>query len=166
MPSEPAVKQAGDHWCSVSGVFYRAVNPAFRDTAIVGSRLAGRYSEPAQSTLYLSSSPRGVDAAMIAHTQARVPDLVLLELRVEADNIVDLRDPAALVAAGVDLADAVAPWPDIVKTGGQPPSWHVRRRLESLGANGLIDPSRKRSGLWHLTLFKWNSSGAPSVAIE
>lgn len=28
---------------------------------------------------------------------------------------------------------------------------------------GLIDPSRKRPGLWHLTLFDWNRATKPSV---
>ncbi|TFD57412.1 RES domain-containing protein [Cryobacterium suzukii] len=159
------MEQVGDVWSSVSGSFYRAVNPAYKDAALLGSRLAGRYSEPNQRTLYLSSSPEGVDAAMSAHTQGRVDELVLLKFHVEANNIVDLRDPAILLVAGVNLADAVAPWQDIANKGGEPSSWNVRRRLESLGATGLIDPSRKRPGLWHLTLFRWNSADAPRVAL-
>ena len=55
---------------------------------------------------------------MLSHTRGRVDELVLLKFHVEAQNIVDLRDPAVLFAAGVNLADAVAPWQDIVKTGG------------------------------------------------
>lgn len=166
MSGEPSVEQVGDVWSSISGSFYRAVDPSHQDTALLGSRLAGRYSEPSQPTLYLSSSPQGVDAAMIAHTQGRVAELVLLEFQVEAHNIVDLRDPAVLLAAGIDLADAVAPWQDIAKAGGEPSSWQVRRRLEALGANGLVDPSRKRPGLWHLTLFRWNGPDAPRVALQ
>lgn len=103
---------------------------------------------------------------MLAHTQGRVDELVLLKFHVVAHNIVDLRDPAVLLAAGVNLADAVAPWQDVVKTGGEPSSWHVRRRLESLGAHGLIDPSRTSPGLWHLTLFSWNSPDTPRVTLE
>ncbi|MDY7526362.1 RES domain-containing protein [Cryobacterium sp. 10I1] len=67
---------------------------------------------------------------------------------------------------GIDLADAVAPWQDIAKAGDEPSSWQVRRRLEALGANGLVDPSRKRPGLWHLTLFRWNGPDAPRVALQ
>ena len=122
MSGEPSVEQAGDVWSRVTGSFYRAVNPAHQDAPLLGSRLAGRYSEPTQPTLYLSSSPQGVDAAMLAHTQGRVDELVLLKFHVEAHNIVDLRDPAVLFAAGVNLADAVAPWQDIVKIGGEPSS--------------------------------------------
>ena len=165
MSGEPLVEQAGEVWSRVSGSFYRAVNPAYQDAALLGSRLAGRYSEPNQRTLYLSSSPEGVDAAMIAHAQGRVDELVLLKFHVEAHKIVDLRDPAVLLVAGVNLADAVAPWQDIVKNGGEPTSWKVRRRLEGLGATGLIDPSRKRPGRWHFTLFRWNSADAPRMAL-
>ena len=166
MSGEPSVEQVGDVWSRISGSFYRAVDPSHQDTALLGSHLAGRYSEPSQPTLYLSSSPQGVEAAMIVHTQGRVAELVLLEFQVEAHNIVDLRDPAVLLAAGIDLADAVAPWQNIAKAGGEPSSWQVRRRLEALGANGLVDPSRKRPGLWHLTLFRWNGRDAPRVALQ
>jgi RES domain-containing protein len=163
---EPLVEQIDHVLSRVSGTFYRAVHPAHRDTAIHGSRNAGRYSQPSQPTLYLSASPEGVEAAMIAHTRGRVVDRVVLEFHVEAHDIVDLRDPAARLATGVDLEDAVAPWQNIVATGGEPSSWSVRRQLEDLGASGLIDPSRKRPGLWHLTLFRWNAPGAPRVALN
>jgi pentose-5-phosphate-3-epimerase len=33
------------------------------------------------------------------------------------------------------------------------------------GANGLIDPSRKRPGLWHLVLFRWNEANGPKVRV-
>ncbi|WP_368074223.1 hypothetical protein [Curtobacterium sp. SGAir0471] len=42
-----------------------------------------------------------------------------------------------------------------------PTSWLVRDRLVALGADGLIDPSRKRPGLWHLVLFRWNTADVP-----
>lgn len=125
-------------------------------TAIDGSRLPGRYSAAGQPTLYLSSSPAGVAAAMVAHSGARA-NLALLAFNVQAESVFDLRDPVALRAAGVDLQDAVASWQDVVATGGRPRSWDVRRRLEDVGAEGLIDPSRTRPGLWHLVLFQWNT---------
>lgn len=51
----------------IEGVFYRAIDPAYRDFALSGSRTPGRYSRGDQPTLYLSSSPQGVEAAMQAH---------------------------------------------------------------------------------------------------
>lgn len=133
------------------GTFYRAIDPSFREFAIAGSRSAGRYSRAHEPTLYLSSSVDGVEAAMIAHKDARSAALEIVEIEVEA--------------AGIDLADAVAPWQDVVASGGTPPSWAVRDHLLELGTNGLIDPSRKRPGLWHLVLFRWNEAGAPTVRL-
>ncbi|THJ64996.1 RES domain-containing protein [Arthrobacter echini] len=149
--------------CSVTGSLFRAVDPAYRGAALMGSRTAGRYSPPDVPTLYLSSSQAGVAAAMIAHTHDHTPELEVLEFEVEADRIVDLRDHQALRSVGVDPADAAADWQDVVAAGGSPSSWRVRETLERSGAHGLIDPSRKRPQLWHLTLFKWNTDGAPTV---
>lgn len=164
MSSEPLIEQVDGVWSHVSGILYRAVDPAYRHAALLGSRLAGRYSDADQPTLYLSSTPQGVEAALKAHAPDRNDQLDLLKFHVDAHKIIDLRNPAVLLAVGVDLADAVAPWQDIVKSEGRPTSWNVRRHLEALGANGLIDPSRTRPGLWHLVLFRWNSQNAPHVS--
>lgn len=102
---------------------------------------------------------------MIAHKDARSVTLEIVEVEVEAAGIVDLRDPDALKAAGIDLADAIAPWQELAAAGGTPTSWAVRDRLLEIGANGLIDPSRKRPGLWHLVLFRWNEADAPTVRL-
>lgn len=149
----------------VEGLFYRAVDPAYRLDALSGSRSAGRYSSAAQPTLYLSASPEGVDAAMQAHRAHRSAQLDILRVGVAADRICDLRNAAALAAVGIDLEDAFAAWQDVVAEGGSPRSWRVRQRLESLGAHGLIDPSRQAPGLWHLVLFAWNHGDSPRVVL-
>lgn len=148
------------------GTFHRAIDPRFREFALSGSRSAGRYSQAEQPTLYLSSSVDGVEAAMIAHQGARAAAREIVEIDVEASGIVDLRDDAALGRIGIDLAEATAPWQDIAAAGGTPTSWTVRDRLLEIGANGLIDPSRKRPGLWHLVLFRWNEAGVPTVRLR
>lgn len=142
----------------VDGLFYPATAPAFRQYALSGPVTAGRYSAIGQPTLYLSSSPEGVEVAMQAHRGQRAPATEILRIRVTASNIVDLRDPVALQHAGIDINDAIAPWQEIVGAGGIPRSWRVRQQLEALGAAGLIDPSRKAPGLWHLVLFRWNQN--------
>lgn len=103
---------------------------------------------------------------MAAHTDARAPRLEVVQVRVEAERIVDLRDADTLARVGVDLADAVAPWQDTAAHGGTPPSWGVRETLDAAGAAGIIDPSRTKPGLWHLVLFDWNSGeGSPVVSV-
>lgn len=159
----PAVRRDGALMRTVTGSFFRAVDPAYREEALSGSRSAGRYSPPDVPTLYLSSSRAGVAAAMIAHTRDSTPDLEVMRFSVEAARIVDLRDHEALRSVGLDPADAAADWQSVVAAGGSPSSWSVRERLERLGAHGLIDPSRKQPQLWHLTLFRWNTDGAPRV---
>ena len=150
---------------SVHGIFYRAVDPAFADRALTGSSSVGRYSWPAAPALYLSASREGVAAAMIAHRDERSPQLSVLAVEVEATRIADLRDHAELARLGIDPADAAAEWQAAAAAGRTPPSWRVRSALETQGAHGLIDPSRRRPGLWHLTLFAWNRPGAPTVSL-
>ena len=157
----PLVEAGEDLRCRVAGTFYRAVDAAHRAEALAGSRRVGRYSSAGQPTLYLSSSRQGVTAAMAAH--GGVERRVVLGVDVDAHHVVDLRDPAALSAAGVELADALVPWQDVVASGAVPSSWTVRRRLEHAGVQGLIDPSRTSPGAWHLVLFAWNTPGAARV---
>lgn len=99
---------------------------------------------------------------MIAHTDGTSPAPAIVAMEVAASRILDLRDPVAVAAAGVDLEDAVAPWQDIVAAGGVPTSWAVRDQFVEWSANGLIDPSRTCPGLWHLVLFRWNEPDAPT----
>lgn len=160
---EPAVTWDSAVMRTVKGRFYRGVDPTHRGTALAGSRSAGRYAPLDVPTLYLSSSLEGVRTAMIAHADHRTPELEVLSFEVEAHRIVDLRDHEALKSVGVNPADAAADWQGAVAVGDTPPSWRVREALQRLGANGLIDPSRTRPGLWHLTLFRWNTEDAPCV---
>ncbi|MBY6256078.1 RES domain-containing protein [Phytobacter diazotrophicus] len=149
----------------IDGVFYRAIDPAYRHFALSGSRAPGRYSDSHQPTLYLSSSPEGVEAAMQSHSDNRSQNLEIVRVSVSTDKIIDLRNAEALFAAGIDLNDAIAPWQEIVREGGVPRSWNVRNRLTSLGVKGLIDPSRKAPGLWHLVLFSWNHDTHSRVSL-
>jgi RES domain-containing protein len=147
----------------VKGIFYRAIDPEYRVYSLSGSRSAGRYSSSTQPTLYLSSSREGVDAAMKSRNGNRSSRLEVVTVHVVAKQIVDLRNSFALSAMGVRIDDAIAPWQELVSRGAIPPSWTVRDRLVACGANGLIDPSRKAPGLWHLVLFSWNQDDAPQV---
>lgn len=63
-------------------------------------------------------------------------------------------------------ADARAPWQEFAASGGTPSSWLVRDQLVAADANGLIDPSRQRPGLWHLVLFRWNTPGTPTARVS
>lgn len=148
--------------CDIQGIFYRAVDAAHADAALAGSRRAGRYSAPDQPTLYLSASPEGVAAAMIAHHIGDVTRTVL-GFDVTATDIFDLRDQAAVARVRAAAGEPFGAWQHAVDVGAEPASWRVRRWIEAQGANGLIDPSRQAPGLWYLVLFRWNVPGAPTV---
>ena len=111
---------------------HRAIDGTHRASALDGSRLSGRYSAAGQPIPYLSDSPEGVAAATVAHGGAR-GDLTVLafSVSVQAQGIVDLRDPAALRAAGVDLQDAVAPRPTSAQASA---SRNIEGRKEVGGA--------------------------------
>ena len=84
---------------------------------------------------------------------------------IDVEASVDLRDVSAVKAVGIDLEDALAPRQRIAEGGGTPRSWTVRDRPIEVGANGLIDPSRKSPSLWHLVLFRWNVADAPNARL-
>lgn len=158
---KPQVRRVG-YLATVSGKFFRAVAPTFEQTALAGSSRAGRYSRPDQPTLYLSSSKAGVGAAMIAHSE-RGEHRHILAFDVKAADVFDLRAPHALEEVRRKAGDPLGDWQGVVARGGEPASWRVRDWIESTGAKGLIDPSRKEPGLWHLVLFSWNVAGSPTV---
>jgi RES domain-containing protein len=114
----------------------------------------------------MSSSEEGVRAAMQAHPPAAGELRSTWPLVVDADRIADLRDDAVFLATGMQRDDALAPWQDGLAKGHEPSSWSVRTALEEIGAEGLIDPSRKAPGLWHLVLFRWNQPNAAQVRLS
>ncbi len=162
MNHEPLIETVG-RWRRVRGLFFREVDAAHVGSALAGSRRAGRYSRADQPTLYLSASPEGVAAAMIAHANEETQPRALLSFEVEADKIFDLRQPEELRRAGFNVREIFSEWQSVTANGGSPESWRVRAWIEATGANGLIDPSRKAPGLWHLVLFRWNVEGGAKV---
>ena len=103
--------------------------------------------------------------ALIKHSAPGDPQRVTVAARVTATGILDLRDKHSCKQYGIDPEDAFGDWQAELAADRQPASWDVRHRAEALGAQGLIDPSRKRPGLWHLTLFRWNEPAAPTVEL-
>ncbi len=85
MNHEPLIETVG-RWRRVRGLFFREVDAAHIGSALAGSRRAGRYSRADQPTLYLSASPKGVAAAMIAHANEETQPRALLSFEVEADK--------------------------------------------------------------------------------
>ena len=162
MTDAPRVRRTG-RLSSVAGTFFRAVDRDHVAAALDGSRVHGRYSRSDQPTLYLSASPAGVRAAMVAHQRSTDNPREVVAFRVDGEAIFDLRDRASIAEARAQAGDPFANWQEAIARGESPASWRVRDWIEAQGANGLLDPSRQSSGLWHLVLFRWNVAGAPFV---
>lgn len=128
-----------------------------------GTVQPGRYNRAGERTLYVSASREGIAAAM-----ARYGDRprALMALQVEAMGLLDLRDPAACMAMGLDAAAAAVDWQASLASGTPTPSWMVADRARGLGATGLIDPSRRAPGRWHLVLFGWNDGTGAQVWVD
>ena len=94
---------------SVSGTFYRTIDPAYRSSAIAGSRLAGRYSRADQPTLYLGSTVDGMAASIAVHKTNRAAKQEIIEIAVTAHGIFDLRNADACQTAGIKVSDAMPP---------------------------------------------------------
>jgi len=147
---------------SIAGTFFREVDDSHAQAALAGSYLAGRYSRAGQSTLYLSASEEGVAVAMEAHRRS-AEHRAVLRFNVIGDRIFDLRQPAALRAVRAAAGDPMCDWQACLKAGVPPASWAARDWIEARGAVGLIDPSRRQPGLWHLVLFGWNTPTTPQI---
>ena len=105
----------------------------------------------------------GTDAAMTTH-QPPGQSRTVLAFDVEAAGIFDLRSLHALENVRREAGDPISDWQRAVAAGEYPSSWRARAWIESRGAKGLIDPSRRAPGLWHLVLFSWNVPEAATVA--
>lgn len=128
-----------------------------------GTERPGRYNRPGERTLYASGSRAGVRAAVARYGDA---PRALMRLEIAAERLLDLRDTADRAALGIAALAAVGDWQAALARGEEPPSWHIADQARAIGAAGLIDPSRRAPGEWHLVLFGWNRPGLPRVVAQ
>jgi RES domain-containing protein len=122
-------------------------------------RPAGRFNRIGQDALYLSPDELSARVAIGEYVKLGDPPRHLLTYEVERCALFDLRHPAA--ASVYDLARK--PWRQKLAAGEEPQSWDAADHVRRSGHVGLIDPSRRRPGLWHIALLRWNEAGAPTV---
>ncbi len=123
------------------------------------TRPAARFNRPGQDALYLSPDEASARVAIGEYVRDGDPPRVLLSYEVGLCTLLDLRHPEA-----ADIyALARQSWRPPFASGEEPPSWEAAEMVRNLGHVGLIDPSRQQPGLWHITLLRWNESGAPTV---
>ena len=146
----------------VSGKFVKIVwadDPDVYLTRGATDRPPARFNRLGQDALYLSPDVESARVAIGQDVRTGDRPRVLLTFEVQRCALFDLRAPEA-----ADIyALASQPWRKLVSAGSEPSSWSAADRLRTEGYVGLIDPSRRRPGLWHITLLRWNEPNAPSV---
>ena len=146
----------------VSGVFVKIVFAGDYDVHLergLPYRPAARFNQIGQDALYLSPDEFSARVAVGEYVNAGDPPRMLLSYEVERCSLFDLRHLQA--AAVYELARQ--PWRKAVSAGEAPKSWDAADYIRQSGHQGMIDPSRRRPGLWHITLLRWNERGAPRV---
>ncbi|OED34645.1 hypothetical protein AB833_32075 [Chromatiales bacterium (ex Bugula neritina AB1)] len=125
-------------------------------------RPAGRYNRQGQDALYLSKNEESARVALQKYRKPDDPPRVLVEFQIGSCTVVDLRHSDAINLFQASRGN----WQDSLARGDTPISWEVADSIRDMGHAGLIDPSRKRPDLWHVTLFRWNEAGAPAVKMK
>lgn len=148
---------------TVDGRFWRMLAPrwAFEPLSGAGAaRAGGRWNEPGQAALYLSTD----HATAIAEYQQDLPRPgTLTAYDVGGAGILDLADRAVLRALGLDAAFLRQPWKqarDIRKA--RPASWDFAAAAAAAGWHGVRVPSVQAVGR-NLVLWRWNAPTAPAV---
>lgn len=89
----------------------------------------------------------------------------VVPLQVGKAHVVDQHDRQACERLGIDRDESNQPWRSALAAGLEPPSWRAADVARAVGADGIIDRSRKIPGGWHLSLFRWNVVGGPTVQV-
>ena len=147
---------------AVAGTFVKIVFEGDTDIFLargLSRRPPSRFNRTGEDALYLSPDETSARVAIAEYVKPGDPPRMLLRYEVAPCSLFDLRHPEA--AEVYELARQN--WRDAVARRQEPPSWQAADHIRKGGHAGLIDPSRRRPGLWHITLFHWNLPGAPMV---
>ncbi len=123
---------------------WRAHDPKWSFTPLSGDDAAvhgGRFNPQGVPALYLGLSIMTAVREANQGFAFKLDPCVLCEYAVDCDDVVDLRDDAARGAQGVAPGDLAGDWMALARSGAEPPSWALARRLVAAGAAGALVPS-------------------------
>lgn len=147
----------------VSGRFVKIVwaddDPDVHLMRGAADRPPARFNRLGEDALYLSPDVESAKVAIGQDVHAGDRPRIVLTFEVQTCALFDLRSPYAAQI----YVTASQPWRKRLAAGQDAPSWSAADSLRAAGHVGLIDPSRRRPGLWHIALFRWNVPGAPAV---
>ena len=148
----------------LSGRYYRMKFLHEAEDILGPARAAeGRSHYGGQRALYLLETERGTAIASKRYVRPGDPPRAIFPLLVTAARVVDLRDAEATKALCIDTTHRAADWQSIRARGLPSPTWEISDRVRDLGLDGMLYASRSEPSLTHLTLFRWNSTGAAQV---
>lgn len=127
------------------------------------ARAGGRWNAAGTPALYFSADHA---TAIAEYMQALIHPGTLAPYDVEADNILDLTDPAVRAASGIEDSILTLPWRrirDIERA--VPASWSLAQKALAGGFNGCLVPSMQRKGV-NLVLWCWNNDSAKITLID
>ncbi|WP_299926412.1 RES family NAD+ phosphorylase [uncultured Pelagimonas sp.] len=152
------------HTLPLSGRFWRSAFSGQEDTLLAPAQSPnGRWHQDGQKALYLSETPEGCRVALRVYVKDGDPARKIYPIQITHARLVDLRDPKVREAFDTRLSDLHVFWSDLMASGDPVPTWNLSDRLRKIGADGILTPSRSRPDLTHLTLFRWNIAGGPTV---
>jgi RES domain-containing protein len=155
LPDAPRVK--------FEGVAYRALDPRWSFSPASGEGAAvhgGRFNPKGTPALYLALSTAGAIKEASQGFAFKINPLLLCAYDVDCADIVDLRDAAALKAAGAASEDLACGWMSLALSSATPPSWALARRLMGEGAAGVLVPSYAPGATaedCNLVLWRWSN---------
>jgi RES domain-containing protein len=126
------------------GTAYRGHDPrwSFRPLSGEGAAIhGGRFNPQGLPTLYLALD---VVTAVNEANQGflrKLDPLVLCSYEVDCTEVFDLRTPAGQAAEEVTADEMACGWLRIAKSGAEPPTWTLARRLIAKGGAGALVPS-------------------------
>jgi len=151
----------------VEGTFFRSIlaNRLEYVLAPPPAESAGRYHRRGQAALYMSPTIEWSMIAVSGYIREDGQQRVVMPIKISEAYVLDQHDEDVCKLIGIDRDLSNAPWRSALGVGQEPPSWRNSDAARLAGADGIIDRSRMIPGGWHLTLFRWNDLGGPSVSV-
>lgn len=153
---------------TISGTFFRSVLLDRIDEILAPPRpeSAGRYHRPGQPALYMSPRREWAAIAISGYMREDGRPRVVVPLLVGEAHVLDQHDDDACRLLGIDRDRSDAPWRSVLGAGQEPSSWQNADAARAAGADGMIDRSRMIPGGWHVSLFRWNALGGPTISVD
>lgn len=107
----------------------------------------GRFHHSGQIAIYTSLTAEGAGTAIQRYLADDTRPKVIVPLRVEVGNLLDMRGSAE------DIQATTMVWQDIRAKGLRAPTWDVSDMARKSGAQGILYRSRTHPEFSHLVLF-------------